>query len=427
MKTPQELLQQALEVGECLLPDAPPGGRSAHPTVFVHGLLGWGAQDALYRAVPYWGLAAGDVLGYLNRCGYDCRAASVGIISSAWDRACELYAALTGGRADYGIAHAQRFGHARFGTAYPAPLVPGWGADKPVDLVGHSFGGATARLLMQLLAHGCPEEVQAAESAGETPSPLFTGGKTGWVHALVAIAAPHDGSTFLDVQPDAANALSTLFLGAARALGISAFKGVYDFRLDQFGIRKDDGETFSQALERVLHSDFLSHNDNAFLDLTIDRALEINDDIGIEPNVYYFSYAGNRTVSNAAGDSFSPSPAMWGLFHPGSAKMGRYYDRYTAGGFYINKRWLPNDGMVNTVSALYPTHSDSTCLTDDGARGWKNYNGYTDTTFRPGLWYVMPVQTLDHIQFIGGMLNGSILNTRALYRDIVQDIYSTYP
>ena len=221
MKTPQELLLQALEVGECLLPDAPPGGRGAHPTVFVHGLLGWGAQDALYRAVPYWGLAAGDVLGYLNRCGYDCRAASVGIISSAWDRACELYAALTGGRADYGIAHAQRFGHARFGTAYPAPLVPGWGADRPIDLVGHSFGGATARLLMQLLAHGCPEEVQAAEAAGETPSPLFTGGKTGWVHALVAIAAPHDGSTFLDVQPDAANALSTLFLGAARALGIS--------------------------------------------------------------------------------------------------------------------------------------------------------------------------------------------------------------
>ena len=267
MKTPQELLHQALEVGECLLPDAPPGGRGAHPTVFVHGLLGWGAQDALYRAVPYWGLAAGDVLGYLNRCGYDCRAASVGIISSAWDRACELYAALTGGRADYGIAHAQRFGHARFGTAYPAPLVPGWGADKPVDLVGHSFGGATARLLMQLLAHGCSEEVQAAEAAGETPSPLFTGGRTGWVHALVAIAAPHDGSTFLDVQPDAANALSTLFLGAARALGISAFKDVYDFRLDQFGIRRDPDEPITAAALRMLAQNPLPAGDNAFDDL----------------------------------------------------------------------------------------------------------------------------------------------------------------
>ena len=69
MKTPQELLHQALEAGECLLPDAPPGGRSAHPTVFVHGLPGRGAQDAPYRAVPLWGLAAGDMLGYLNLSG----------------------------------------------------------------------------------------------------------------------------------------------------------------------------------------------------------------------------------------------------------------------------------------------------------------------------------------------------------------------
>ena len=50
MKTPQQLLQQTLEVGECLLPDASPGGRTPYPTVFVHGLLGWGARDALYRA-----------------------------------------------------------------------------------------------------------------------------------------------------------------------------------------------------------------------------------------------------------------------------------------------------------------------------------------------------------------------------------------
>lgn len=267
MKTPQQLLQQTLEVGACLLPDAASGGRTPYPTVFVHGLLGWGARDALYRAVPYWGLAAGDVLGYLNACGYDCRAASVGIISSAWDRACELYAELTGGTADYGIAHAQHFGHARFGTAYPAPLVPDWGADRPIDLVGHSFGGATARLLLQLLADGSPEEVQAAEAAGEAPSPLFTGGKAGWVHALVAIAAPHDGSTFLDVQPDAANALSTLFLGAARALGISAFKGVYDFRLDQFGIRRDPGEPLTTAALRMLAQNPLPVGDNAFDDL----------------------------------------------------------------------------------------------------------------------------------------------------------------
>ena len=46
MKTPQQLLQQTLEVGACLLPDAASGGRTPYPTVFVHGLLGWGARDA---------------------------------------------------------------------------------------------------------------------------------------------------------------------------------------------------------------------------------------------------------------------------------------------------------------------------------------------------------------------------------------------
>ena len=38
----------------------------------------------------------------------------------------------------------------------------------------------------------------------------------------------------------------------SKALGLSVFKGVYDFQLDQFGIRKDDGETFSHRAERLL-------------------------------------------------------------------------------------------------------------------------------------------------------------------------------
>ena len=423
------LLTLVLALSLCVIPAAAADDqtRSDDPVVFVHGLFGWGQRDKIFRIMPYWGMTTGSLPDYLATQGYETYAASVGPLSSAWDRACELYAQLVGARTDYGVKHAQDFGHERYGIDYEAPLFDGWGTERAVNLVGHSFGGATTRLFLEILTNGCPEEVAAAKAAGVEPSPFFLGGKGGWVHSLTAIAAPHNGTTFIESNSDFTKFAADLTTAAAKALGLSSLKGVYDFQLDQFGIRKDDNETFSQALDRVLRSDFLSHNDNAFLDLTIDKSLEINKGIEIQPNVYYFSYAGNQTVLNAAGDSFSPSPAMWGLFHPGSAKMGRYYDRYTAGGFYINKRWLPNDGMVNTVSALYPTHSDSTCLTDDGARGWKNYNGYTDTTFRPGLWYVMPVQTLDHIQFIGGMLNGSILNTRALYRDIVQDIYSTYP
>ena len=191
---------------------------------------------------------------------------------------------------------------------------------------------------------------------------FFLGGKGSWVHSLTAIAAPHNGTSFIECNADFTKAAAELATSASKALGLSKFKGVYDFQLDQFGIRKDDNETFAQALERVLHSDFLSHKDNAFLDLTIDKSLEINKGIAIQPNVYYFSYAGDQTSTDPrTGNHYPtvsaiPSNGMCALMLSFSYNMGKYYDKYTAGGIYIDKSWLPNDGLVNTVSALYPTH-----------------------------------------------------------------------
>ena len=267
------------------------------------------------------------------------------------------------------------------------------------------------------------------------PSPFFLGGKGDWVHSLTAIAAPHNGTTFIEANSDFTKLAADLTTAAAKALGLSSLKGVYDFQLDQFGIRRDDNETFAQALDRVLRSDFLSHNDNAFLDLTIDKSLEINKGIAIQPNVYYFSYAGDQTSTDPlTGNHYPtvsaiPSNGMCALMMPGSVNMGKYYDKYTAGGIYIDQSWLPNDGLVNTVSALYPTTTDKNtteCLKRDGTQGWVNYDGYSDITFRPGIWYVMPVTRADHMQFVGGIANKSIIETHLFYRNLMDDIYSTY-
>ena len=264
---------------------------------------------------------------------------------------------------------------------------------------------------------------------------LHTGGKGGWVHSLTAIAAPHNGTTFIEANSDFTKLAADLTTAAAKALGLSSLKGVYDFQLDQFGIRKDDNETFSQALDRVLKSDFLSHNDNAFLDLTVDKSLEINKGIEIQPNVYYFSYAGDQTSTDPlTGNHYPtvsviPSNGMCALMMPGSVNMGKYYDKYTAGGIYIDQSWLPNDGLVNTVSALYPTTTDKNtteCLKRDGTQGWVNYDGYSDIAFQPGIWYVMPVTRADHMQFVGGIANKSIIETHLFYRNLMDDIYSTY-
>ena len=405
------------------------------PVVFVHGLMGWGQRAGINAVLPYWGMTTGSLTSYLNSLGYETYSATVGPISSAWDRACELYAQLTGTTVDYGAAHAAAHDHARYGITYDQPLFSGWGTKHAVNLVGHSFGGATTRQFLELMANGSAEEVAAAKAAGTTPSPLFTGGKSSWVHSMTEIAAPHNGTTFIEANSNFTKLAANLATGAAKALGLSSLKGVYDFQLDQFGSRKDDNETFSQALDRVLRSDFLSHNDNAFLDLTIDKSLEINKGIEIQPNVYYFSYAGDQTSADPLTgnhyptESAIPSNGMCALMMPGSVNMGKYYDKYTAGGIYIDQSWLPNDGLVNTVSALYPTTTDKNtteCLKRDGTQGWVNYDGYSNIAFQPGIWYVMPVTRADHMQFVGGIANKSIIETHLFYRNLMDDIYSTY-
>lgn len=381
MKDPEALLRSVLDVGECILPGGRrPGAPARWPSVFVHGLLGWGGNDALNRIVPYWGLASGDVLRFLNEGGYECCAASVGPISSAWDRACELYAQLTGTTVDYGAAHARRFGHDRFGVTYPEPLVPGWGADRKINLIGHSFGAATSRLLLELLANGCAEEVQEAKRIGAEPSPLFTGGKAGWVHSITALAAPHNGSTFTAAQPDATSALADVVSTAAMALGISAFKGVYDFQLDQFGIVRDPEETLTEAVLRMLVTRRLPRGDNAFDDLSVDGALALNARIAMQPGVYYFSEPGCRTVQSLVSYDHKPGLGMTPLLRPFASAMGRYYGAVTPGGVPIDRTWLPNDGLVNTISARCPQGTSCRDVTDDTA------------SFAPGVWNVLPTR-----------------------------------
>ena len=131
-----------------------------YPYVYVHGLFGWGADEGIDGTLPYWGAASCSLMDELNKLHYESYAASVGPMSSNWDRVCELYAQITGTRVDYGKAHSEKFNHSRYGRTYTKPMIEGWGepdADgniKKINLVGHSFGGATVRTLTALLAYG---------------------------------------------------------------------------------------------------------------------------------------------------------------------------------------------------------------------------------------------------------------------------------
>jgi triacylglycerol lipase len=59
--------------------------------------------------------------------GHQTYYASMGPISSNWDRACELYAQIKGTVVDYGQAHSAKYGHARYGKDYRGKgFYPAW-------------------------------------------------------------------------------------------------------------------------------------------------------------------------------------------------------------------------------------------------------------------------------------------------------------
>ncbi|MCL1953056.1 MAG: hypothetical protein FWF60_09550, partial [Oscillospiraceae bacterium] len=183
-----------------------PGVPTTYPYVFVHGLNGFG--DDTGSPVSYWGGTAGALLPVLQEQGTMCFAPSGNPVGSAWDRACELYAALAGGVVDYGAEHSAAHHHEQFGKDYGEPLFADWGTVdangnlRKVNLIAHSFGGATARMLCALLQNGAPEELTYSGQA--LASPLFTGGKGDWVFSLTCLAAPHNGTSLLtifDVNP----------------------------------------------------------------------------------------------------------------------------------------------------------------------------------------------------------------------------------
>lgn len=349
--------------------------------IFVHGLSGWGSYDKINRVMPYWGMFGGDLIKYLNTQGFSCHAASVSPEGSAWDRACELYAQLAGSVVDYGEAHSERCGHERFGTDYSEkPLIPDWNDGGKIVLLGHSFGGATVRLFSELLANGSAEEISA--SGAEDISPFFRGGQGERIHALVTLAAPTNGTTAYDMHED------ENFDPEAVPVPI------WD---------KLMGKLFSSR--KTAARDGRSEDDYASFDMHIDNALALNAGISTLPGTYYFAVPCSATETAEDGTQKPIRKMMEGMFRKSAAQMARYTG-ITAGGFVIDESWQENDGLVNTVSAKAPFGEPN--------------EPYDPDHVRPGIWYVMPTYSGDHMSLQGGMTKRS--DVRPFYLELLQII-----
>ena len=374
-----------------------------YPVVLVHGFAGWGNDEML--GYNYWGGFA-DLEQVMSNSGLKTYAVAVGPFSSNWDRACELYTYIMGGTVDYGKAHSEKNGHARYGRTYPG-IYQDWGKTvgnkiNKIHLVGHSMGGQTARTLVQLLEQGSLEEINATP---ENLSTLFTGGNS-WVHSVTTIASPNDGTTLADqsLLIDLAKSLLSS-VGALSGIGKGA---LYDFKLDQWGLKKNSNESYANYAERVWNSPIWKNTkDFSTWDLSTDGAKELNSWVKAQPNVYYFSWATCATNKALFSDKQRPDISMTIVFYPTAIIMGSY-TRNASNRPIINKKWYPNDGVVNTISQNGPKFGSNDIIV--------NYNG----TPQSGKWnYMGLLDNTDHINSVG-----HLRNVKSFYKALVTQLSS---
>ncbi len=335
--------------------------------IFVHGLSGWGSYDSQYKYMPYWGMRGGDLIAYLRKLKFDCYAASVAPKGSAWDRACELYAQLAGMVTDYGKEHSKRCGHERFGPDFTGrALIDCFDDSTKLVLIGHSFGGATVRLLSELMANGSTAEQAASD--GEEISRLFLGGMAGRIHSIVTLAAPTNGTTAYDMTKDVNFDPDDV--------KVSMYEDFLDrMRTSGTGM-KDDGRLWF---------------DNAAYDMHIDNAIALNRKIETLKNVYYFSVPCSKEPEKVEA-----------MFRKTARQMAKYRG-VTRGGIKLDELWQENDGLVNTISATAPIGAPAV--------------EYDKGAVKPGVWNVMPVYHGDHMSLQGGLTR--LNDVRKFYFDLL--------
>lgn len=325
----------------------------AHPIVLIHGFLGFDAETII--KFPYWGGTV-DLEAELRAQGLPVYTAAVGPISSNWDRVCELYAFIRGGRVDYGASHAERYGHARFGREFPG-ICPQWGEVSSstgtigkVHLIGHSMGGQTARLLVELLENGDPEERAYQQ---DNRSPLFEGGHS-WVKSVTTISTPHDGTTLV-YDFDRIGFMEKIMFRLLATVSLNRDEPALDLMIEHWKPVKNTDESFESFVQRAIRDELWQNtNDFCYYDLSPEGASELNRRMNTSPEVYFFSWGTSRTEAGEKNGHHVPQSGM-NLPLIGNAKyMGSLEELPSICG-EDPSIWWESDGIVNTCSMDGPT------------------------------------------------------------------------
>ncbi|MCI2869116.1 YSIRK-type signal peptide-containing protein [Staphylococcus hominis] len=346
--------------------------KNQDPIILVHGFNGFTDDINPNVLSHYWGGDKLNIRQDLEQNGYNAYEASISAFGSNYDRAVELYYYIKGGTVDYGAAHAERYGHERYGKTYEG-VYKDWQPGQKVHLVGHSMGGQTVRQLEELLRNGSQEEIEYQKTHGGDISPLLQGGHDNMVSSITTLGTPHNGTHAADELGNEALVRQVVF-DLGKRLGNKNSR--VDFGLSQWGLKQQPGESYISYLLRVKNSKLWQSKDNGFYDLTRDGATDLNRKTSLNPNIVYKTYIAEATHPTLIGKQ----KADYNMFLPFTV-TGNVIGKAT------EKEWRENDGLVSVISSQHPFNQAYTEATD---------------TNQKGIWQVTPTKhDWDHVDFVG--------------------------
>lgn len=350
--------------------------KEKYPFVLVHGMMGWGENSTTNNKSAYFGMRSEKPMAdFFREKGYEVAIPTVAPLGSAWDRACEVFAQITGTRVDYGKAHSEACRHERFGRDYTGQALlsdNGWDLNTPINLVGHSFGGPTCYVLTSMLEHGVEDEINASP---DDCSELFKGGHKGLVYSMTALESPHNGSPVANLLNDGFVTL----LAAATFMNIigTLNNPPLDFMVDQFGITKDPSKGETAKLTPKACWALATSRDHSGYDMSLKGAKELYSKFHISESTYYFSCPVNGTKVNSLGMTI---PYKMNLKNPMvlTSVLPVLLSKIPINGKIPGKEWKANDGLVPVISAHHPFDQP-----------FADYD--ENVELDKGVWYVLPV------------------------------------
>jgi len=357
-----------------------------YPIVLVHGFMGWGEDEM--GGYSYWG-GKNDYIKMMREKGFDIIEASVGPVSSNWERAIELYYQLKGGQVDYGALHSEKFNIIQKpkGKFYKGKY-PKWSSDYPIHIIGHSMGGQTARMLDYLLKQ---EFYIDSKTRLREESNLLGSSKNGHIKSITALSTPHNGTTLAHIVTKTIPFVQ-YFVGIAGVVGTN----FYNFDLEQWGFARKSNESWSNYLFRMRNHKAWDTKNISSWDLSLSGAEELNSILQISPEIYYFSIITSTTEKKQGSDFHVPVKGTSIIARTRSKILGSRVG-YWSDGRETDNDWYENDGVVNSVSMIAPKSKES------GADPSSKFS--REELLISGQWYWLKIESMDHWNIIGHLVN----------------------